>query len=126
MIIEVTHKGNFKNTENFLQKAKNFVIDAVLAKYGQEGVNALSAATPVDTGKTAASWQYEIDKTPNQVAIRWYNTNVNKGVNIAVILQYGHGTGTGGWVEGRDYINPAMRPIFDKLANDAWESLISK
>lgn len=126
MIIEVTHKGNFKNTEHFLQKAKNFVIDAVLAKYGQEGVNALSAATPVDTGKTAASWQYEIDKTPNQVAIRWYNTNVNKGVNIAIILQYGHGTGTGGWVEGRDYINPAMRPIFDKLANDAWESLISK
>lgn len=126
MIIEVTHKGNFKNTENFLQKAKNFAIDAVLAKYGQEGVNALSAATPVDTGKTAASWQYKIDKEPNQVAIRWYNTNINKGVNIAVILQYGHGTGTGGWVEGRDYINPAMRPIFDKLANDAWESLISK
>ena len=126
MIIEVTHKGNFKNTENFLQKAKNFTIDAVLDKYGQEGVNALSAATPVDTGKTAASWQYKIDKEPNQVAIRWYNTNINKGVNIAVILQYGHGTGTGGWVEGRDYINPAMRPIFDKLANDAWESLISK
>jgi len=126
MIIEVTHKGNFKNTENFLQKAKNFTIDAVLAKYGQEGVDALSAATPVDTGKTAASWQYKIDKESNQVAIRWYNTNINKGVNIAVILQYGHGTGTGGWVEGRDYINPAMRPIFDKLANDAWESLISK
>lgn len=96
----------------------------VLDKYGREGVAALSSATPVESGKTASSWSYEIERQNGAVSIVFKNSNVNKGVPIAIILQLGHGTGTGGWVEGRDYINPAIQPIFDKLANEAWEEVI--
>lgn len=121
--IEFTHKGDFKKTSNFLKECKKFGIENVLDRYGRAGVAALAAATPIDTGKTASSWTYEIKKTKNSYTISWNNTNVNKGVNIAIILQYGHGTGTGGWVQGVDYINPALKPIFQEIADDAWEEI---
>ena len=95
----------------------------VLDKYGQAGVAALASATPVDSGITAASWYYTIERGSGTTSISFGNTNVNDGVSIAIILQYGHGTGTGGWVQGRDYINPAIQPIFDKLADDAWREV---
>ena len=94
-----------------------------LDKYGREGVKALESATPVDTGLTARSWYYEIKKTNGSVSISFYNSNIQNGIPIAIILQYGHGTGTGGWVEGRDYINPAIQPIFDKIAEKAWKEV---
>ena len=119
------HKGDFKKTDDFLKKMINKRIFAKLEKYAQEGVDALSAATPVDTGQTASMWSYEIRTTDNQVSIYWKNANVNKGVNIALILQYGHGTGTGGYVQGRDYINPAMKPVFDKIAENVWKEVTS-
>ena len=95
----------------------------ILDKYGREGVNALSSATPVESGVTAASWYYEIEHSSGSAAIQFYNSNVNKGVPIAIILQYGHGTGTGGWVQGRDYINPAIQPLFDKMAEEVWKEV---
>lgn len=119
------HKGDFKKTDDFLKKMTNKRIFAKLEKYAQEGVDALSAATPVDTGQTASMWSYEIRTTDNQVSIYWKNANVNKGVNIALILQYGHGTGTGGYVQGRNYINPAMKPVFDKIAENVWKEVTS-
>lgn len=97
-----------------------------LASYGERGVKALAAATPKDTGKTADSWTYSIEEGKGTVSIVWSNTNVNKGLNIAVLLQYGHGTRNGGYVQGRDYINPALRPLFDEIANKAWEEVVSK
>ena len=96
---------------------------ANLDKYGQEGVAALASATPVDSGLTASSWYYEITHTKDSSTITFLNSHVNDGVPIAIILQHGHGTGTGGWVEGRDYINPAIQPIFDKIANNAWREV---
>ena len=100
-------------------------VQAILSKYGQIGVGALASATPLDSGKTAASWGYEISMSGNSATITWINSNQNQGVNIAVILQYGHGTGTGGYVAGRDYINPAMRPVFDKITEDVWREIQS-
>lgn len=97
-----------------------------LEKYAREGVTALASATPVDSGETAASWDYEIQKGNGKVSIYWTNSNINDGVPIAVILQYGHGTNGGGYVQGRDYINPAIRPIFDKIAENAWKEVTSK
>ena len=97
----------------------------VLERYGQMGVDALSSATPVDSGVTASSWTFEIEQTSKGATISWLNSNVNQNVVIALILQYGHGTGTGGYVEGRDYINPAMRPVFDKIAEQAWKEVTS-
>ena len=108
----------------YFEKMKEAAKIGVLDKYGREGVAALSSATPVESGKTASSWSYEIERQNGAVSIVFKNSNVNKGVPIAIILQLGHGTGTGGWVEGRDYINPAIQPIFDKLANEAWEEVI--
>ena len=96
----------------------------MLDKYGKLGVDALKSATPTETGKTAESWSYEIKNNGSSAVISFLNTNINKGVNIAIILQYGHGTGTGGYVEGRDYINPAIQPVFDALANEAWKEVI--
>lgn len=118
--IKVESKGSFSHMESFLKKMHMKKHLANLDKYGQQGVEALSHATPVDSGHTASSWGYEIEKNDDNITLHWTNSNINDGVNIAVILQYGHGTGTGGYVQGRDYINPAMRPIFDKIANDAW------
>lgn len=126
MLIEFRQKGDFNNSKKFLNHLKNLNLRATLEKYGKAGVDALSAATPKDTGKTAESWTYEIKGDKNSYSIEWHNSNVNEGVNIAVILQYGHGTGNGGWVEGRDYINPALRPIFDQIANEAWEEVIRR
>ena len=117
------HKGNLKKTTKFLERTLKGDYLKNLDKYGREGVAALAPATPVDTGKTAESWDYRIEKTNSGIKIVWINSNVNNGVNIAIILQYGHGTNHGGYVQGRDYINPAIRPIFDKIADDAWKEV---
>ncbi len=114
-MLSISHKGDFKKTESFFKRITHLDIYSKLDRYAQEGVVALSAATPVDSGKTASSWRYEIVKSENVVRITWLNDNINKGVPIAIVLQYGHGTGTGGYVQGRDYINPALRPVFDKI-----------
>lgn len=123
MKISFTSKGDFSKTIKFLNKVKNVKINDILSKYGAIGVNALSQATPKDSGVTSRSWNYKIEVNNDNASIVWYNTNVVKGVNIAVILQYGHGTRNGGWVEGRDYINPAMKPIFDKIADQVWKEV---
>lgn len=124
-MVKIHHKGDFTLTKTFFKKVSNKNFASMLSKYGELGVRALSQATPVDTGKTASSWYYEIESSRASVRIVWKNSNVNRGVNIAIVLQYGHGTGTGGWVEGRDYINPAMQPIFDAIAREAWEEVTS-
>lgn len=116
-MIGVTQKGSFKNAEAFLKKPHGRNVRSILEKYGRIGVEALSAATPRDSGRTAASWGYTIEQKDGVSTITWTNSNINKGVNIAVILQYGHGTRNGGYVVGRDYINPALRPIFDSIAD---------
>lgn len=116
-------KGDFKKANSYLERVKEAAKLGMLNKYGRMGVEALSSATPVDTGLTASCWGYRIERTSSSVSIIFYNTNINKGVPIAIILQYGHGTGTGGWVEGRDYINPAIQPVFDKIVKDAWEEV---
>lgn len=122
-MIRLTQKGNFDNTMSFLKKIKLDRLYSKLEKYAQEGVRALMAATPVDSGKTAASWGYNVVRESDYWSVEWTNSNFNKGVPIAVILQYGHGTRNGGYVQGRDYINPAMRPIFDKIAEDIWKEV---
>ena len=123
MKISFSSKGDFSKTIKFLNKVKNVKINNILSKYGEIGVNALSQATPKDSGVTSRSWNYKIEVNNDNASIVWYNTNVVKGVNIAVILQYGHGTRNGGWVEGRDYINPAMKPVFDKIADQVWKEV---
>lgn len=115
--------GDFSKTKNSLKKLKNISELETLDKFGQLGVEALRAATPKDTGKTAESWDYEIVKEGDKTSIFWTNSNTNKNVNIAIILQYGHGTRQGGYVQGIDYINPAMREVFEKIANDAWKEV---
>ena len=122
-MITLRHKGDFSKTTRFLERAKKGVDIRTLDKYGREGAAALASATPVDTGKTASSWYYEIENGKGIVKISFNNSNIQNGVPIAVILQYGHGTGTGGWVQGRDYIDPAIQPIFDKIVNDAWREV---
>lgn len=124
--ISLTSKGDFKKTEQFLKFATNASKNIKLDKYGQKGVAALASATPVDTGLTANSWNYKVEKSGSTISLVFYNTNVVSGVPIAIILQYGHGTGTGGWVEGRDYINPAIRPIFDEIADAIWKEVTRK
>lgn len=123
MLIRFRQTGDFRKTENFLHNIRVMNFLKNLDKYGQKGVDALSEATPVDTGETASSWYYKITQSDYSTSVIWSNSNVNKGVNIAIILQYGHGTGTGGYVEGRDYINPAMRPIFDEMAEKMWKEV---
>jgi hypothetical protein len=122
-MITFRHKGNFDKLTVFLEKADRTARLKDLDKYGREGVAALASATPVNTGLTASSWYYEIKRQNGVVALNFCNSNVNNGVPIAIILQYGHGTRNGGWVEGRDYINPAIQPIFDRIANDAWREV---
>lgn len=124
-MISFRHKGDFVKFSSFLEKARNKVRLGDLDRYGREGVAALASATPVDTGLTANSWHYEIVRNNGYTAINFHNTNFQNGVPIAIILQYGHATGNGGWVQGRDYINPAIQPIFDKLANEAWREVTS-
>lgn len=125
-MIRFKHSGDFKHTEAFFKNATRQSPESILQKYGQAGVDALAAATPKDTGATAASWSYEIVATRSGYSIYWSNSNENRGVNIALILQYGHGTGTGGYVKGIDYINPAIRPIFDEIANAAWKEVTAR
>lgn len=122
-MIKFRHKGDFSKSFRYLERVKGAVRLSDLDKYGREGVAALASATPVDSGLTASSWYYEIVRTNGSVSINFNNSNIQNGVPIAVILQYGHGTGTGGYVQGRDYINPAIRPIFDRIANDAWREV---
>ena len=122
-MITFRQKGDFSKSMRFLERAKNVVRLGELDKYGRAGVAALASATPIDSGETANSWYYEIVRKAGSVAIEFHNSNIQNGVPIAIILQYGHGTGTGGWVQGRDYINPAIQPIFDNIANDAWREV---
>lgn len=122
-MISFRQKGDFSKTTRFLTKTKEAVHLENLDRYGEEGVKALSSATPVDTGKTAQSWYYKITRKKDTVAIAFHNSNIQNGVPIAIILQYGHATKNGGWVQGRDYINPAIQPIFDKLADEAWRGI---
>ena len=119
-VIIFRQKGDWKKTRKFLKRCSDLDLDDVLNLYGQEGADALAKATPKDTGKTAASWGYTVTKGKERIAITWRNSNIVDGVPIAVILQYGHGTRNGGYVEGVDYINPAMRPIFERIAARAW------
>ncbi|WP_288878335.1 HK97 gp10 family phage protein [Bacteroides acidifaciens] len=122
-MITFRQKGDFSKLTRYLEKVKSVVKLSDLDKYGKEGVAALASATPVDTGLTASSWSYEIKHQNGRVSITFKNSNIQNGVPIAIILQYGHGTRNGGWVQGRDYINPAIQPIFDKIANDAWREV---
>ena len=122
-MITITHKGDFEKTTNFLKNIKTDKIMRRLEAYAQRGVNALASATPSDTGKTAASWGYTIERTSTTTTITWTNSNINNGVPIAVILQYGHGTGTDGYVEGIDYINPAIKPIMDEISDSVWKEV---
>ena len=115
--------GDFKKSRTFLERLTRQDYYSTLDKYGQMGVEALAAATPIRTGRTASSWQYEIERTKSGATIIWSNSNVNEGVNIALILQYGHGTGTGAYVQGIDYINPAMAPIFNEIADNVWKEV---
>ena len=122
-MINIRQKGDFKNLSSFLEKTKEKLNLGLLDKYGREGVAALQAATPKDTGKTSESWYYKIERKNGSVSLTFHNSNQNKGIPIAIILQYGHATGNGGYVEGVDYINPALRPIFDKIAEEAWKEV---
>lgn len=124
-MITFKHKGDFSKTTRYLNKVKKPNVASIFEKYGKAGVTALASATPVDSGLTANSWNYEIKIQNGSATISFTNSNVNKGVPIAIILQYGHGTRNGGWVQGRDYINPAIQPIFDKITEDAWKEVTS-
>lgn len=122
-MIRFRQKGDFSKATKYLEKAKKVAGMKDLSKYGKAGVAALSSATPVDSGLTASSWYYEIKNQNGRISIDFCNSNINDGVPIAIILQFGHGTGTGGWVQGRDYINPAIQPVFDKIADEAWREV---
>lgn len=123
-MISFHHSGNFSKTEGLLSRLVGGHYYRKLKKYAQKGVEALAEATPKDTGGTADAWSYEIEERPGQTAIYWSNSHVEKGVNIAVILQFGHGTRNGGFVEGIDYINPAMRPVFEEIAQQVWREIV--
>ena len=122
-MVRFRQKGDFSKLTSFLEKAKESVKIGDLDKYGREGVAALSSATPIDSGKTANSWSYEITNKNGSVTISFNNSNIQNGVPIAIILQYGHGTKNGGWVQGRDYINPAIQPVFDEIVDKAWREV---
>ena len=124
-MISFRQKGDFSKLTRYLERAKEVAHIGDLDKYGRQGVAALASATPKDTGLTANSWTYKIQQGKSSVSISFYNTNIQNGVPIAIILQYGHGTRNGGWVQGRDYINPAIRPIFDEIVNSAWREVTS-
>lgn len=125
-MIRFSQKGDFEKLTSFLERTKEIVNLGTLNKYGREGVAALSSVTPVDTGKTASSWYYRIDRRKNSVAVTFHNSNIQNGTPIAIILQYGHATRNGGWVQGRDYINPAILSIFDNMVDSAWREVTKK
>lgn len=122
-LIKVKHKGNFNNTERFFNRVLKKEYLNILERYGQEGVTALRDATPIGSGKTAESWEFGIEEGKGTVTIYWTNSNENKGVNIAILLIYGHGLQNGSYVQGIDFVNPAMRPIFDKIAEESWKEV---
>lgn len=122
-MITFTQEGDFSKLTSYLENLKGLFGRSNLDRYGKRGVDALSAATPYDSGNTASSWYYKINRSGSSVSLEFCNSNVNQGVPIAIILQYGHGTGTGGWIQGRDYINPAIQPIFDEILNDMWKEV---
>ena len=122
-MVKISCVPKFKKTDSYLEKIKEVFHSGLLNKYGKMGVEALEAATPVDSGKTSESWSYTISRVNHTITITWHNSNFNDGVPVAVILQYGHATKNGGWVEGIDYINPAMEPIFKKIAEEAWKEV---
>lgn len=124
-MISFRQRGDFSKLTRYLERAKEVARIGDLDKYGRQGVAALESATPKDTGLTSKSWKYEIKQSKGSVSISFYNTNIQNGVPIAVLLQYGHGTRNGGWVQGRDYINPAIQPIFDEIAKSAWKEVTS-
>lgn len=122
-MITFKQTGDFSKLNSFLEKAKEVVKFGDLNKYGRQGVDALKKSTPRDTGETANSWSYEINRTKEGVTISFNNSNVQDGVPIAIIIQYGHATKNGAWIEGRDYINPSVQPVFDKITEDAWREV---
>ena len=122
-MISFRQKGDFSKLNRYLERVKASARLSILDKYGREGVAALASATPIDSGETANSWFYEISHDNGSATIAFCNSHINQGIPIAIILQYGHGTGTGGWVEGRDYINPAIQPVFDRIVEEAWEEV---
>lgn len=124
-MISFRQKGDFSKLTRYLERVKEVARIGDLDKYGRQGVAALESATPKDTGLTSKSWKYEIKQSKGSVSISFYNTNIQNGVPIAILLQYGHGTRNGGWVQGRDYINPAIQPIFDEIAKSAWKEVTS-
>lgn len=126
MAISFKQKGNFDKLNSFFQRAKEVIKLSDLDKYGREGVEALRHATPKDTGMTAASWSYEITRRNDVISLEFYNSNVERGIPIAILLQYGHATRNGGFVQGVDYINPSLKPIFERIANNAWKDVIGK
>ena len=122
-MISFGHKGDFSKTTSFLENARDVMKRVDLDKYGREGVSALASATPIDSGVTSGSWSYKIVRKNGSVTLSFHNSNIQNGVPIAVIIQYGHGTRNGGWVQGRDYINPAIKPVFDRITNDIWREV---
>lgn len=124
-MLKITSSGSFRNSRSFLSKISNMNIASQLESFGREGVAALAGATPVDSGLTAASWEYKVTHSGNSWSITWYNTHVVAGTPVAILLQYGHGTGTGGYVRGTDYINPAIKPVFDRIAEEVWKVVTS-
>jgi hypothetical protein len=122
-MLRITSSGSFEQTTKFLKGLQKGKMFSNLDRYGRQGVDALSSATPIETGETAHSWGYQIGQKKDRISISWFNTHEEDGVNIAVIIQYGHGTGTGGYIQGRDYINPAMRPVFDRILDDVWRQV---
>lgn len=125
-MVSFSSKGSFSNTENFLNRMTKRQIFSALDEYGQKGVAALVSATPVDSGISSESWSYEVEKSGNNYTIRWLNRHVDEtGTPIVILIQYGHGTGNGGYVQGRDFINPAIQPIFDEIADSVWKEVTS-
>lgn len=122
-MIQFKTTGNFKNINGYLERIKELKYEGILNKYGEEGVILLAANTPKKTGRTATSWQYTIERENNKASLIFYNDNVKNGVNIAILLQYGHGTKNGNYVQGIDYINPTIKPLFEKLAKELWEEV---
>jgi len=124
-VLSITSSGSFRNTESFLKAMQKMDILQVLRKYGAQGAQALSNATPVNTGRAAASWNYEVGKEKGTYFIYWTNSDTENGFPVVIMLQFGHGTRNGGYVQGRDFINPAIRPIFDQIAEDVWKVVTS-
>ena len=122
-MITIESQGEWKLTRNWFDRMTKLDLALIMNQFGKEGVSALAAATPSRSGLTSKSWNYEVSRKGNNWKITWTNSNVNKGANIAVLIQYGHGTRNGGYVVGRDYINPAIRPVFDKIAQKAWKEV---